>query len=187
MDTPLLGNRAKEFLQKISKNIIHIYGQVGKFKWQGGEGSENRTDDDYGRYKDDVAFSKASGKGTTEKAFKNMIFVIGDDRADEVRENVRKAIEWLNSSEVIFFLGFGFNDDNIDLLNLKQNTKKAEKIYCTNYGDSQIITEKINKHLIRGSGEQIKTSGGISGGERKPTVSTENVYNAVSTDFNLLA
>lgn len=162
--SPLLGNDSAQFLQKVSKNILHIYGQVGKFQWKGGN---DRSNNDYGSFKDNKALTKA------EESWKNTIYVIGDDRNKQVEENANTGIEWLRNAEVVFFLGFGFNDDNVNLLKLETSTTNAKKIFCTNYENSKIISEKIHWLFYR----EV----------RIPIISTKDVYKVLSGDFNLLA
>ncbi|MHB8483397.1 MAG: hypothetical protein ACYDBV_11795 [Nitrospiria bacterium] len=173
-----LGPQAFPFLKKISENIVHIYGQVGQFEWNGGE----RKNEDYGKYKDEKAFIKA------DRHWKDKIFVIGQDRDNKVADNAAKAMQWLSDAEVVFFLGFGFNEDNINLLKLKESCEMANQIYCTNYGDSDIITQKAQELFKRVHAYSRPTKDGriLMFNPRSPVVSTKTVYEALLRDFNLL-
>jgi hypothetical protein len=180
MNQSFFGLSAIQFLEKLSQNIIHIYGQVGKFQWCGGD----RSNDDYGTIKINDAIRLAEGN------WKDKIFVIGEKIDGEAEKNVKTAQLWLDKAEAIFFLGFGFDDTNNALLNLEKSAVKAQGIYCTNYGDSGIIREKIERLLRRKDGNKLFNT--LQGrqdyfGPREGKISTKKVYEALSKDFNLLA
>ncbi len=176
-NSPLLATKSAPFLQKISDNIVHVYGQVGKFQWKGGQ---DRANNDYGEYKGDAALTRA------EEEWKDTIYVIGQDREDRVRKNAAIAQEWLKKADIIYFLGFGFNDDNVNLLKLKENTQGAGRIYCTNYGDSQIIAQKIQYLFSRNAYSKVVDGKTILLRAREAVVSKKTVHDALAGDFNLI-
>ncbi len=167
MNAPKFNQTAAPFLQRISDNILHMYGQVGKFRWKGHDG--DRNDDDYGHYKDLNALKMAT-------KWKDSIFVIGEDRG-RAEANAKQAKEWLNKAENIFFLGFGFNDDNVKLLGLPQSAHGAHRFFCTNYDGSpegtRIVNQKINAYFNRHALQ------------KSVNISPKTVYRALVGDFVL--
>lgn len=63
----------------------------------------------------------------------------------------------IGDAERIFFLGFGFAEENLDLLNLKKNVKKRVEIYSTAYGLSESKREAIRWSLANAIKKHFKS------------------------------
>lgn len=167
-----LKDHQKEFYTAVAENIIHIYGQIGRYIGI----DTNRDYIAYGKYKNQLALEQAS-------ILKNSIAIVGEERS-AVKDNAQIAQEWLKSAKRIFFLGYGFNDDNNKLLSIKESCENADEIYCTNFGGSQKLSKKIcelfnlQKTEEKPDGTQIKYT-------RQPSISAGDVYSAIDKDFEL--
>lgn len=114
-------------LSRFSQNIIHVYGQLDSFQWQGG----TRNNEEYGKYSE---LSDNSGKNefledSINKLYNN-ITSVGLPYHNNI---VAQAKRWLREAKYIYFFGFGFDRQNVDLLDIKNTTARAEKIYATTY------------------------------------------------------
>lgn len=180
-DTPFFTKKqSNAFLEKLSKNIVHIYGQLEKYQWQGKTDGRNNTS--YGHVYDNDAYKLA-------EQYHHNIRVMGKDRANaDVIAAANWAKEKLENAVNIYFLGFGFNEDNVQLLDLHNTTRGARKIYCTNYGDSQKINNQIYKifdqKVVCTTGNGERSYG--TRGQASIHISTKGVYDALAYDFDLV-
>jgi hypothetical protein len=72
----------------------------------------------------------------SDKAYK-MIKLIGE-------RNDIDLSEYFGAAEQVYFLGYGFHDDNNEVLGLtKHGCVGVENIYFTNFGDSKAILRKV--------------------------------------------
>lgn len=159
-------------LGKLTSNILHIYGQIGGVK---------RPFADYGRHNRTTytTLSKA-------ESWKNSIHVIGEDRGnEEVLAAATKAKDWLKSAKKVFFLGYGFNDDNNKLLELDKTCMNANQVYYVNYGGSQRIDrsaqELFKRYNLEGSAGARGRANGIN-----LFRSIKDVYLAIEDEFSLI-
>ncbi len=114
-----LCSRHKKECQDVSKQIatlpiIHIYGHVGRLKWQ------------------DPAGRDYSPVITPEivKAAANQIRIISEGRDDS--PELQEARNAISEAERVFFLGFGFHPDNMRRLGFPY--KRAEKLRVVGSG-----------------------------------------------------
>lgn len=152
-------------LEKIKESIIHIYGHVYPYQWQGGK----RENEDYGNWEVDSLYLAAND------CLKN-IFVVGEDRKN-IAENVKKAKERIDGASKVFILGYGFNDENNELLELKNLTKNVGVICISTKGESGILESKIRQScgMIR---DMARSSEGL-------VISKIGVYDSLTSDFRL--
>jgi hypothetical protein len=98
-------------------NIFHVYGVIDKFPWQGG-GT---------KYKDDYSL-------TSINTMKNNIKLI-HERIDLDHREMERAMR--NASR-FYFLGFGYAEENLDILKIRSFLDGQQDIYGTAIG----MTEK---------------------------------------------
>jgi hypothetical protein len=94
--------------------IIHVYGKIGKLPWEDGRYEPGRCCSgdvvSYGHEGRDGSFAVLARRTHT------MIDLIYEERKDNPEiENAKKLI---SNSKRIFFLGFGYDENNLSILNL---------------------------------------------------------------------
>jgi len=109
-------------------NFIHVYGKIADLNW---EDSELKF-----QYKDKafVDYFEALSKN---------IRVIYDDRnkqAEEIQNEIYQANR-------IFFLGFGFAEENLDAIEFKGSLKPGHSIFATTLGFTPNEVEKIKDSI----------------------------------------
>ena len=134
----------------LKDNIIHVYGKIypGDGAYPGGRMFQRKKDQSVseGNYLlSDMIDSYTASKN---------IRVILDDK-DEDQAAIKLAREKLAESDVVYILGYGFDENNSNRLNLSRlkptfsNTiDKRREIYSTNYGDKNIINKKVGNALF---------------------------------------
>ena len=114
------GNDVADYSEKINQMpFLHIYGSLGPLPWQ----STQKYTIPYG--------PKDPGTGQIVNASKN-IKIMHEGSEDEVRQNFQTAQEWLLWAHKIYFLGFGFHQDNVSRLCLIDvfHANKRAKATC---------------------------------------------------------
>lgn len=106
------------------RRIIHVYGKIAPLDWQFRPESLS-----YGANSDNLWLSK----------YNNNIKII---REAENTKEVEDAISLIEKARRIFFLGFGYAKENLDLLKLPQILKRGVNVYGTAYG---LTTNEILK------------------------------------------
>ena len=128
----LSDEQAKEIFQEIF--IDHVYGQLGNLDWQGNETGGV------------LNFGEKLGDKETEfdKIYrcKDNIKVINEDR-----NNSKKYSQTINKASRVHMLGFGFDDANLNLLELDQVEKIKNKFLYTTFGLSNSLKESIHKRF----------------------------------------
>ena len=118
-----------QLIEELEKRrIIHVYGQIAPLDWKVKFESLS-----YGAKPDNLWLSK----------YNNNIKII---REAENTKEVEDAISLIEKARRIFFLGFGYAKENLDLLKLPQVLKKGVKVYGTAYGltPNEILKIKNN-------------------------------------------
>jgi hypothetical protein len=173
----------QQFLNKLNDSIIHFYGQVGKFKWQGDTGG--RDNEDYGIFQS-RRFIGDDGLWNRDQYIKPLyeqIRLIGDRSLEKDKAN-QKLVE----AERIYFLGFGFNSDNVAELELVNTCRSAKHIYFTNFGGSQIIEKVADTKLfswLHKKDDDVYHPQLPRHGTEHLVSSSKDVYNACKYDFIL--
>jgi len=99
-------------LKRIS--IVHLYGQLDPLPWQSVQG---------------VSYSSVDGISIRIKNARKNIKLISDERDINNSEEFKQAYELIKWSEKIYFLGFGFDEINIERLNI--NLMKDKPLIAT--------------------------------------------------------
>lgn len=114
--------------------VYHAYGSVGRLPWQSGGGPEAP----YGE--------KVSATTLLELSKRVQTF---SEQIDNAHHSAM--IERLGKARTVVFLGFGFLEQNMQLLEL-QGLRTAERVYATALGfsrsDCDVITERIREVLV---------------------------------------
>jgi len=122
--------------------IIHVYGQVDKLQQQGGS--------PYGR-----AFESYSSFEKLQEISKG-IRVIGERHENEYE----KTFELFNKNKRIFFLGFGYAEENLKAINIPESLTKDHILYGTGFGMTEkeignsklfLSRRRMNRQLVTGS------------------------------------
>ncbi len=109
-------------------NIMHVYGKIVPLDWEKVDGIRYKT-----------------GLGIVKKIdYLNNISVLYDQRDIENRELIDQSLQ---SAQRIFFLGFGYADENLDVLNLTENLNNNQQIFGTAYGLTKNEIEKTKWKL----------------------------------------
>ena len=113
--------------------LVHVYGQVDELLWHGGR-----------NYKEAFDFQ-------TILKLSNGIRVIGE-RADHLKDEVSKLI---SKSKRIFFLGFGYADDNLEAVGLPGNVNENWEIFGTAKGMTEKEIQRIKSNFIKNFSAKI--------------------------------
>lgn len=158
------------FLKEIK--IVHTYGQLGCFGWH--KEFYDKT------YENEVVERRPDTYGNRGKSFKVLakgIDIIGIRKWNPQTppKHIKLIHDFLDEAKRIYILGFGFYEENMELIHLNKRTfQDRDKIfYYTNFRDMQKIERKISKRNVN----KYKNSSFIK--------STKKVYNALSEDFEL--
>lgn len=104
-----------ECLKKLK--ILHIYGQIAPLKWQDTEKG--------------VDYKPKLGELLLEGAATNIKTIYEQKKSSELNE----ARQLLEQAKQIIFLGFGYAEENLEVLKLPNRTKKpTTEIYGTTFG-----------------------------------------------------
>jgi len=118
----------KEIIRELNKlNIVHIYGKVGKLQWQN----------------DDITTIKYGCDPYAEiliKAMKN-IEITYSHRKNSTDDKIGNII---SNSEIIYFLGFGYNEDNLKNIGFPSFLTSNKKIYGTALGINKVEINRLN-------------------------------------------
>lgn len=161
---------ANDFFKNIK--IIHTYGQLGYFDWH--KEFCNKT------YEKEICNRQPDTYGNRKSSFKNLakgIDIIGIRKWNPQvpPKHIKLIHEFIDEANKVYILGFGFYEENMELIHLNQHTfqDRDKFFYYTNLNDMQKIERKILKRNINKSNNMhfIK--------------STKNVYNALNEDFEL--
>lgn len=166
-------NFAHNFLKKLE--VEHVYGKV-----------KNINSDNFGGY----------GKGSTLGASNNTLRVIGErgNNIDKIKDKIKKA-------EKVFILGYGFHEENNELLNMDDifdvtimdsrtpETFKVslnKEVTITNTNNSEIINSYIRKKIEANCRKKVSSFpiriklnevGNL-------TISTKTLEKSIGSDFN---
>lgn len=126
--------KEKQIAKLINKiGIHHVYGSIGKLDWELDNGL---TSADYGIVPDE--FYKYKDLANNINIMHNNERVKGHEQIQEI----------FKSAEKLFFLGFGFDDFNLKILNIpKDLLNDSSKVFSTTYGLSEEMILKIKRKL----------------------------------------
>ena len=149
-------NVSREILaeQFLKIPIIHVYGKIGYLPWQAGV--YNERSNYYGKsfivnYGGNADYSVNVGLATHK-----MIEIMYEERKD--KPELETARELISNADRIMFLGFGYDELNLSILNLPHLLEKKQ-IFGTAYGATNNEIENIKGLLGVGKMEirvQIK-------------------------------
>jgi hypothetical protein len=135
---------AKEIMEQLTKRKpIHVYGQLAPLDWQGLPSLP------YGKDPDSVW----TGKFTS-----NLKVIYEAQDTAEVQE-AHKLIE---KAKRIFFLGFGYAKENLDVLRVPELLRDEHEIYGTALGFTSREIEKVQRTFL----ERVRAKG-ITGTTRR--------------------
>ena len=106
--------------------IIHMYGQIDKAEWKGGS-----------QYRPGIDYQRVNG-------LKDNIRVIGERTNGEITE----IASLIKKVERIFFLGFGFADENIEALDITRQITTDHNIFSTALGSTEREIKEIRRKVL---------------------------------------
>jgi len=109
--------------------FLHVYGKIANLPWQTANGIE---------------YKKKEIGSVIDKMINN-IRIIYDKTANENDINTMKGT--IQNAKRIFFLGFGYAKENLDILDLPNILRKGQKIYGTAYGWTNKEIEDLKMYL----------------------------------------
>lgn len=198
-------NVNKKSLEKIFNTIcdkiFHVYGSVAGediFKYISKENEYAFTSDKFHKpsstpEEDENAFtSRASYKlsptaynyislslfeNYANRRYQNISSIRGNlECTPEIRDKIPK------KSDILYILGFGFDQDNMDLIDLR-NFHWSTACFVTNYEDNKRLKRLIYNALSKKMGQNPMTQANIY---QIPIVSSLEISKALSKDFNLV-
>lgn len=109
-------------------NIFHVYGKICNLQWE-----------------DPMHGQKYSTNNVLDLAYdlRNNIQIIYDERKGEIE----KIAEMIKSAEKIFFLGFGYSQENLEALGLQSLLNSNQYIYGSAYKSTEAERTKIKRLL----------------------------------------
>ncbi len=148
------GKALEEFKKDL--RIIHIYGKLGRFDWESENNLKKIYDEEifksfavrasekqFGFLRDDINCSQINDLASGIK-------VIGGSKHQEADlKHVKLASGAIAGAEKIFFLGFGFDHNNLTLLRVEKANLKGKKIFYTIFEEDEceriemVINERI--------------------------------------------
>jgi hypothetical protein len=120
-------NKISEIIKKIS--VIHVYGKIVNLPWEGSTESAQYKKVDYQNHE------------VLDNYIEN-IRVIYDERNEDTI--IEKAKSILEKAERIFFLGFGYAKENLQLLGMPSILNRDHRIFGSALGLSQNEIDKIS-------------------------------------------
>ena len=183
-DTILPHTLGGNFLRKLAPCIHHVYGQTLNYQWTGGD--ENSLT----LRIEDAGARRAYASRNAQK-----ILLINDPQQDSHYDKLQCL---LKHSDLVVFLGFGFDDTNIgsQVLNLGETLKPRQSntganwlpvIKYTNFNNHEIINQKIEAILKQHEQLHEFTVHKSATDTLRPIKSTKKVYQALAEDFTLNA
>lgn len=126
-------------------DFIHVYGQIGKLPWQ--EGIYNESPEILMYAKENVLKYGEKNYNQLNVAYrvKGMIDLMYNSRKDN--PEIVKAQKLIESADKIMFLGFGYDDDNLAILNLPE-LLEGKTVYGTAYENTNNEISNIKSKLI---------------------------------------
>lgn len=122
--------------------ILHVYGQIAPLKW--------KNPNDYVDYKPRI------DESLLQRAANNIRTIYEEKQNPELTE----AQNLLKQAEQIFFLGFGYAEENLETLKLPDRTKRTTSIYGTAWGleskEKSDIRRRIVEWLPAESPDQVR-------------------------------
>jgi len=136
-------------------NIIHIYGKIGYLPWQKGYVEDN---DNYAFDKNNIILKYGDNiKGIWDFAFQqpSPINVIYEERLNT--NDINEAKLAIHNAEQIIFLGFGFDNKNLEILGMPQimNKQIGNRIYGTAYEATTNECNNVRNILYPGANPYI--------------------------------
>jgi hypothetical protein len=119
-----------QYLKKLK--ILHVYGQIAPLKWQSSEG---------------VDYAPVINEDLLQKASKNIRTIYEEKQNPELTE----AQKILKDADQIFFLGFGYAPENMEVLGLPGAISPVKCwVFGTAFGLNETEINHIRKQIIKG-------------------------------------
>jgi len=108
--------------------ILHVYGKLGSLPWEKSN-LKRGLDENVASFSDIISIS-------------NAIRTIGETKLDDHLQSL--IYDFINYSNSVYFLGFGFHESNLNILNLTKSINPISKIYGTAYSLDRFQKNTIN-------------------------------------------
>ena len=147
----------EEFRSKILKQlgelpIIHVYGKVADLEWE--EAGILKLP--YNANPNVIDFltdpnSNKQNLGELRPHWRGRIFIIDEERSN-YQDHIDKMKDIIRKSKRIYFLGFGFADENMNLLGFPNVLRKEHRIYGTTIDKTPHEIRNIQAKYMSGRG-----------------------------------
>jgi len=121
--------------------IIHVYGAIAPLDWQDGENG--------------VKYRTQITESVLQKTSRNLRTIYEETQNPELL----RACKLIEEATRIFFLGFGYAEENINILSLPRMIPLHSKVYGTGFGLEQGEIKKIYNGIWNGLKEHPETRG----------------------------
>ncbi len=147
----------EEFRSKILKQlgelpIIHVYGKVANLEWE--EAGIIKLP--YNANPNVIDFltdpnSNKQNLGELRPHWRGRIFIIDEERSN-YQDHIDKMKDIIRKAKRIYFLGFGFADENMNLLGFPNVLRKEHRIYGTTIDKTPHEIRNIQAKYMSGRG-----------------------------------
>lgn len=120
--------------------MLHVYGQIASLKWQNAN--------DYVEYK------SQTDESLLQHAVNNVKTIYEEKQNPELIE----AQNLIKKSEQMFFLGFGYAPENMEVLGLPSIIPQTCLVYGTAFGANDKEVKRIHKRIINGDTTDSKAA-----------------------------
>jgi len=120
--------------------ILHVYGQTVPLKWQ--------NPDDY------VDYKQKPSESLLQRAANNIKTIY----EEKVNPELMEAQNLIKQSEQMFFLGFGYASENMEVLGLPSIIPQRCLVYGTAFGANDKEVKRIHKRIIDGDTTDSKAA-----------------------------
>lgn len=111
------------------------------------------------------------------------IRIIGEDREKDI-DTKKRITDVILEAQSLYFLGFGFHEENLSLLNLPDSAKNTPCIFVNNYDGNLKINRKVQK-LFNNQFTYIRPNGNIVSLRTPTIIEKKDIYQMLSEDISL--
>jgi hypothetical protein len=148
----------REAWQKIKHMFMHVYGTLGILPEQGGYGAANTQPINLGARDEPGVYTLGLALPVIERTILT-VHDVADSRA-----TFGEAVQRVQSAEQVFFLGFGFGEENVQRLQTHRIPNSAA-IYCTTYDMTHAEINALVVPAFPGRPPPVMRVNGLTGSE----------------------
>ena len=177
-NTQLFSSIAEDFLE--SGRVIHVYGSIRDYP-------KDKIDNPYAKFADRDNRTIKENLDAAYESSQRLRTISPGEKADGAHQ-IRRAKQLLDSADEVYLLGFGFDENNCDLLDMDKNcdltnrTAEQEKsLYFTNMGNHPNINRAASRLFLKTRSDLVGDHAVRNNASCQKSV--RNVYDALQKDF----